>query len=809
MFRSYLAAALRNLARNGLYTGVTVAGLAIAFAAAILIALFVRDELGYDRFIPGYRQVYRISETNRFGGGQTLRGDVTQKRRLAGDLALAFRGVQATARLFWSPAELRGRPGDALVSDQDFAWADPELFKVLPLPAIAGDPATALQQPDGLVLTRSRARQYFGRDAPLGATLQVNGHPMRVAAVLADLPSETHLSTQVFASTRAAFSDAQHDAGWAPYTYVRLRPGVSSAELNQVLGRIAAVYSAEEPSAGNRARYEFTAVPLADIHLTPAGQNSPSAKLPGDRRAIAAIAVVGALVVLVASLNFVTLVTARSARRAVEVGVRKVAGAGRGDLMVQFMGEALILVALAMLLAMAIAEVLLRPLDAFLRRGMAFDYLRDPAVLAAIAAATVIVGVLAGAYPALVLSRFRPAETLGGGGLVFSPGSGRARQVLVAVQFAVFIGLVVMSVTIYRQTMLALHEGLAAQKAPILLINTPCAGALPEAVGALPGVTAAACSSEAGGTFTESVGISRVKTPGGDLSFVMAPVDFGFLDLYGLSPVAGRLFDRRFGEDGVMARADTRLQPSVVINESAVHALGFSSSRAAVGRAMTWTRFPPPPRTPQVAASQIIGVVRDTHRSVRDAAQPTFYYVDPTKNGLLSVRLDGRDTPGAMRAIQQLWPRLGDGHALRARLLSQVRQAEYQDVLLEGAALGVSSALALFIACLGLFALSVFTTERRTKEIGVRKALGADTPAILRLLLWQFTQPVLWANLVAWPLALLAARRWLGGFAYHVALSPLTFVLGGALAVLIAWVTVGVQAWLVARARPAAALRYE
>jgi putative ABC transport system permease protein len=808
MLANYVAAALRNFTRNGLYAGVTVFGLAIAFAAAILISLFVRDEYSYDRFVPGYEQVYRIVETVHLPGGQTLRLNATPQSQLADDLRLSFGGVQSVARLAWEAAAVQGRPGDPVVAEPAFGWADPDFFKVLPLPAIAGDPTSALEVPDGVAMTRSAARRYFGGDAPIGQTLQVDGHPMRVMAVLRDLPSNTHLFTEVFASARAPFASGVTDdrSGWAPSTYVRLRVGVRPAELDRALAQLAHAYSSH--TAAYRTSYDIIAVPLSRLHLAPSRMDAPPSKPSGDPRAIDAIALVGGLIVLVAGVNFVTLMTARSARRAVEVGVRKVAGAGRSDLMVQFMGEALTLVAVAMLAAVAMAELLLKPMNAVLQRRIVFDYASDPSVAAALAGATLAIGLLAGLYPALILASFRPVEAFKGR-VVRATVSTLAREAMVAVQFAIFIGLVVVAATIWRQTNLALHEGLAAQKSQILLVTTPCGDALRKEVAALPGVGAAACSSEAGGTSIGSVGESPVQTPRGALEFVMAPVDFGFLDLYGLKPLAGRLFDRQHGEDGVLRQVDTLAQPSVIINQSAVRALGFATPAAAIGQSMTWKRFSSSLPAPLVASSPIVGVVEDTHTSVREPPKPTFYYIDPPKDTLLSLRIDGDDASATTQALRKLWTRMVDRPPLQTRFLAQLRLQQYQDIVLEGAVIGIGSGLAMIIASLGLFALSAYIAERRTKEFGVRKAMGASSADILMLSLWQFARPVLAAALVAWPIAFLAMRWWLQGFAYHVDQTPLTSVTAALAAMVIGMGTAAGQSYKTARMKPVIALRYE
>jgi putative ABC transport system permease protein len=429
MWRNYLAAALRNLARNRLYAGVTIAGLAIGMAAAMLIGLFVRDEYSYDRFVPGAQQVYRVSETILIGASSPIESDLTPMA-LARPLKLDFPQIQYVARLAPAYFPPTVRHGEITAGEQNLYWGDPDFFRVMPLPTLAGDLASALDAPDGVVITRAIARKYFGRDAPVGETLLIDRQPMRVTAVLKDLPSNTHLTADIIASARAPQSTiSQFEPINGPNsnvlsTYFRLRPGASVASLepglNGYMDRRLPLEGQQSPT-----RRILHMAPLRQIHLRPSTQGAFGAKPASDPAIIDAIAVVGGLIVLVAAINFVTLMTARATRRAVEVGVRKAAGATRRDLIVQFMGEAFLYVLTATVLATALAELLMPAFNAFLRRNIAFDYLHDPLLAGAILGGLIVTTVLAGAYPALVLSGFRPSAVLKGGPV---QGVGGARQ---------------------------------------------------------------------------------------------------------------------------------------------------------------------------------------------------------------------------------------------------------------------------------------------------------------------------------------------------------------------------------------------
>jgi putative ABC transport system permease protein len=842
MFRNHLVTALRNLRRNWLYAGIGVLGLAAALASALLIAQFVRNEFSYDRWIPGYERVYEITDSIVFPAQPASHSNVTQTV-LASQIKAALPEAEAVARLWGGSIgpPMKHLPEEAGANENALAWVDPDIFKVLPLPALAGDPSTALQQPDTVVLTRGMARKYFHRDLPIGDTLLVqmgkeqgpgedptppdatDWHALKVTAVLKDLPSNTNLTTEVFVSGRSAFSPlARADSrppnygGVALLTFVRLPPKTSRHDLQRALDAATKPESALAARFTPGSRWLFQGVPLAEVHLSDPGRLSSEGKPVGSRSAAYGIAGVGALIVLVAAINFVTLMTARAARRGVEVGVRKAAGAGRGHLIAQFVGEALIQVAFAALIAAGTAEALLPAFNVFVHRGVALDFIRDPVLLAGFVGSALAVGLLAAIYPAFVLSGFRPALVLKGGPIRAS-GSPMSRTALVVVQFAILIGLIAATITLYRQTRYALAQGLGTVDARLMLsVLSRCDGAFPKEVRKLPGVAGAACSSyNALNTPNASWLTSAQRGSGPVMSFTQVPVDYGFFELYGISAAAGRLFQRDHGEDGALARdRNGPVMPTVIINETAARKLGFPSPAAAVGQQMRWGRArpkPPQPRpagAPAMEPSTIVGVIPDMPVTVRLAAEPTFYYVGWDLN-VLSIRLTGQDMPGTIRAIEAAWRRTGTGLPIGEIFLARSRLDLYLDLVIQGTTVAVCAGLAVLIACLGLFALAAFATERRTKEIGVRKALGAGTPDVVLLLLWQFTAPVFAASVIAVPLGFFPMRWWLSGFAYRVDLTPWTFVLAAAAAVVIAWLTVSWQSFAAARAKPARALRYE
>jgi putative ABC transport system permease protein len=811
LLRNYIAAAFGAFSRSWLHTGIAVLGLAAGFAAAMLVGLYVRDEYSFERFITGYRDVYRL-EMDLVGPDRKPVHNDNSTANAAANLALDFPDVQAVARLHRS-SQWVGR-GEAKTRER-VAWADPDFFKVLPYPVLAGDPVAALHDPDGVVITRSTARRYFGVDKPIGRTLLLQAvagdsalmttvHPMRVEAVLKDVPSGTHLEQfKIFAAGKAAWSyltldDQGPPSGLSVWTYARLNPGASPDRIRAGLN----AFAVRHHYGGGKFGYALRLAPLKDLHFT------------DNARVIdAGIAAAGGLIVLVATINFVTLMTARATRRAVEVGVRKVVGARRRDLILQFLGESLVYVLVAMLIGVAIVEVSLPSLNAFLERTIAFDYLDDPLLAEAILGSALATGLIAGLYPAMVLSSFRPASALKGGGGQ-PTGSAEVRQGLVVIQFAILTGLIIVTATVYRQMTFAMDNALRLNEDQVLYIVAPCDAAFKQELAGIGGVNSVACVS---GNAVEPFSFATfVKDPKrGMIGIDPAPVDPGFFGMHGLKPLAGRFFSPDRGEDVVLDRPDPdpQSQPSVVLNETGVRRLGFKTPQDAVGRTISWARpsaAPPNGALPAFHNSRIVGVVRDfTLSTLRTPIDATMYFVDPRGADMMFARLDGRRIPETLRAIDQLWRRTGHVRPIYREFLGQTMRDAYHDVIVQGVLISMCTGLAILIAYLGLFALAAFTTERRTKEIGVRKAMGASSFAVARLLLWQFTKPVLWGALIAWPLAFWVADHWLHGFAYRVSLPPWLFLSASAAALLIAWATVGVHAWLVARTRPATALRYE
>jgi putative ABC transport system permease protein len=800
LFGNCLAAALRSLARSRVYSAISVFGLAVGLCAAILAGLIVRNETGYDHFLAGFERLYLAGAVLTPTGHPGLYTFDTPSW-IAAPLHQRFRAVAAVTRVALQEVELRH--GRVAAKKEKIYWADPNVFELLRFPTLAGDLQSALQRPDSIVIPRSVARKYFGTDTPVGASLLVGEeHPMIVTAVIEDLPVQnSQFETAVFANGASSYSELtrlENDPLNRPdssrlqvtvRTYFRLAPGASLAALRQAMPEF---FNSVRPARlmPPGAHFTLNLVRIDQIHLSPELSHGVQSRLM-------LVVIIGALILVIAAVNFVNLTTARAARRALEVGVRKVAGAGRPALLVQFLGEALIYTLIAAALAVMGVELLLPAVNSFLQTGAVFAWWREPLQIAWIAAGVLLLALVAGSYPAFLLSGFRPVAVLKA--RVSKPAGNLLRMLLVGAQFAILIGLVIAAGVVYEQRQYATHEALRVNTDQVLIIRTACVQALEERLRALDGVRGVACSSP---SLLSGDSFGNYTLKDGSVSALdINPIEPGVLDMLGLQPRAGRL-------PAPLKNAP----PGLVINESAARRFGFRTDAAAIGQ------FPPVTDAPGMAGTPIVAVVRDFNfDTINQAVRPTVYTPLEVETRrfrsddgvLVNVKLNGRDIPQTLIAIDHLLTAANPTGSIDRQFLDTYIQSLYLSVQRQELALAIGAVIAVIIACLGLVGLSASLAERRTKEIGIRKALGANTADILRLLLWQFTQPVLASIVAAWLVAGLLMNRWLHGFAAHVALDPGLMVAAAAAGLVIALATVGVHCYLIARAHPVAALRYE
>ncbi|WP_186455747.1 FtsX-like permease family protein [Nitrospirillum pindoramense] len=823
----YLTVALRVMARHRLYTALNVLGLGIGLAAAILILVFVRHETSFDAFFPAADRLYQI-DTEVHDLGQAARRIAQTGRAIGPAFAQDHPEVEAVTRA--SGGRVVMRQGDQRFKDV-VTVVDGNFLAVFPRAVLAGDAMAALADPAAAVLTQAGARRYFGDGPALGRTLVVRDHSLTVRAVVADLPETTHFapSLMLVPSNSIILSKPNPEEDWFALdwrTYIRLAQGADAAAVARELTswyRHAAP-DAQTPQGPLRLAEMYVPHlrPLRAIHTDPIEDDAQ----PGtDAGSLSLLSLVAVLILGVAVINFTNLATARASLRAREVGVRKTVGASRGRLMLQFMGEALLLTSLGMILAIALAEVTLPLYSRLTATPLRLDY-GDPALLGLLAGMGLLTGVASGAYPALVLSGVTPVSALRGASA--ASGTGRLRTLLVVFQFAVSIGLLATAAVVHSQYLYAQHKPVGFQRDNMVMVDIDDTlggpGKWPPFMDRLsqePAIADVAASTIYLGNPDEGED-ELVRRPGAATPITMRGegVSFGYIQTMGLRLIAGRTFDpdrpadkvhrpdwMLAGEPSPQGVTSLELPAAVVLNRSGARRLGFASPEAAIGQVVLKTVGSA--GSALTIRGTVIGVVEDFHfRSIHRPVSPAIFHVGDGFS-VMMVRLQAGETAAGLAAIDRAWATLVPDQPIRRWFLSDRYQHLYDQERRTGGIFALFSGLAIVIACLGLYGLAAFTAERRTKEIGIRKVMGATLPQILRLLLWQSCKPVGLACLIAWPVSWWALRRWLDGYAYRVALDPLWFVGAAAISLALAWATVAAQLARIARERPVRALRYE
>ena len=836
MWRNYLTVGLRALAKNKVYAFINIFGLAIGIAACLMILLYVRYESSYDDWLPDNDRVYQLqvyyqskNSSDRF---DNQGAPYVTKAALLKD----FPQIEAATYVGGGVAVTVLKDGQAY-SPEDAFLVDSPFLNVVPLPMLRGNDQS-LASPGTAILSEKQAMRLFGTTNIVGRTLTViimgAKADYRITGVFRDLPKNTHMAFGMllhadFPSLYAQGHNEQFLTQWgwtAGWVYVKLRPGVDVAAIN---GQFDAWKKRNIPDETTNGQVtnpgdgrSYALVNVRDVHLGKAQGSSMTAG--NDRSSIITFGVVALLILAMACMNFTNLATARAGQRAREVALRKVLGATRGQLIVQFLGESILLTAIAMLVALALAEIAVPWFAHFLDADISVRYFGHGGLLLPILALVLLVGAAGGLYPGFYLSRFQPARVLKANKSASeAEGSGRLRSALVVIQFAVSIGLMACTAIVYGQTLYARSLDPGFKRDGLLQVDGIGARSLEGRQEALiqqilkvPGVDAAARTGigvNTGSTSSSGVGVPGRPEP---VDIGTYAVDADYFPTMGIRTVAGRIFDKNRPmddattptgtPDSIALRALTARGANIVINEAGVHRLGFASPQDAVGKVLNYDIGP---ENGGIMKLTIIGVVADSRfRSVRTPIEPIMFSFNTSNTDWLDVRYHGN--PAQVRAgVERVWRSFAPDVPFQAEFSDQIMARTYQRIDARAEMFGVFALLAVVIGCLGLFGLAAFTAERRTKEIGIRKVLGARTWDIVRLLVWQFTRPVVMANLIAWPIAWWAMRDWLNQFDARMPLGPAPFLAAGLLALAIAVATISAHAVRVARTNPIKALRYE
>ncbi len=825
MWSSALISLYRSLTRHRLYAALNVGGLALGIAVFLVLWTSVAFEFSYDRWVPGAERIHRVDARLEFSPSVPAQKLAMAPEPLIPSLIEEFPQIEAAARLQRTTTDIRR---GANVEEEEVARTTPEFFRVFDLPFVEGSAATALATPQSVVLTETVARKYFGETSAIGRELErVQGPPLVVTGVLRDLPTNSSLEVGMISPAFPAPVEGANPAmAWGSFAgeaYVKLREADDFATVQAGMAgfgerRITGAMTSEVLS--------FSLSPLLERRF--GDLEIASVPKPGiERIGVVVTGVVGLLTLLVSAINYVNLSTARAAMRAREVGLRKVVGASRTSLALQFLGEAVVLALIAALIGLALAELALPSVNAMTGADLTLKYSGlDGAVPAALMAA-LVVGLGAGLYPALVLSSFQPVAALG---TAAGGGAGRlgilVREGLVVLQFAVAVALTIAALAMYAQTRHSRTGDSGYDRADLVTVENlrPDTGFQPmlTAFRAVPGVEAVTVSGGApGDSGFSSAPVFRPGQTGDPIFMSFHTVGQDYFETYGMRLLAGRFLGGENRLDDLSVVGDGP-RFNVILNESAVRQIGFDTPARALGQSVVLARphqtsdNPEPISGSTAPNATIVGVVGDARFGApTDPVEPAYYQFRSEPGGLnvgnlvATVRLDPALSHQALTGLEAAWKARFPNQPYAARTMEARLEPYYAPDERRGRLLGIGAGLTIAIGALGLYGLAAFTAARRTREIGIRKALGASSADVLRLLTLQFLRPVVVANLIAWPVAWFLLETWLARFDQRIELSPVFFAIGSGLALLIAAGTIAWQAWRAAGHAPARALRSE
>lgn len=808
MLKNYLLLSLRNILRQKTYSMINIIGLAIGVSCCLIILMIVRDELAYDRFHKNVERLYRITVDARVKNRELHIAHSSAP--VAGSLRNELPGVEAVthvrSRSGTPTSDCSVRYGETAFNEYLLYFADSSFFKVFNCEVLEGDVKTFLKQPNTVVLTDVTARKYFGNETALGKILEIDGNTrMMVCGVVKEFPRQSHWRFSVLASSVG--HPFQQEENWLNnswYTYVLLKAGISPAQAEATFQSVVAKHlkpAIEAMLGGNWTEmisqgmyYRFRFQPLTEIHLH--SHLDEEVFSPGNATTVYALIVIAVFILLIACINFMNLATARSSHRAKEVGIRKVLGSKPPQLILLFMGEAVLLAMVSVCISLGIIELMLPVVNNLVGKSLALAVFASPREFFILILFTLFVGGLAGTYPAFVLSSFQPVKVLKGE-LRSAMRSGSLRSILVVVQFAISIALIVGTIFVYRQLQFVRARDLGYNKEHLMVVdNTWLLGkkcdSFKQELLNLPGITDAAFTQNLPGNDINSSAYWREGDDRSNLlMFRQLWCEHDFLPFLGVQLKEGRFFSRDFITDSTQA---------VMINERAAELLGYEQP---VGRKLI-SYFGSGEKT-----LNIIGVTRNIH--YEPLYQPILPMVILVSHGAptrLVVRIQG-DISATQRDVKNLWQQFSGTQPFTAYFLNDRLERYYRADKALGDVFWIFAGVGIFISCLGLLGLVTYATEQRTKEIGIRKALGASNTGILFLLSQEFIKLVVIANLIAWPVSWYFVHNWLQDFAYRIEIDWLVFILAGVMVLLIALTTMSVQVFRAATANPLKALKYE
>ncbi len=805
LFWNYFKVAFRKIKRQKGYSFINIAGLAIGMACCILILLWIQDELSFDRYHEKAKQIYRVG--TQFGPTVDSRGAFTAPP-MAEALVDEFPEVLQAVRLDpWDEdINLLVSHDEKHFMEKGIIWADSSIFDVFTIPFVIGNPKTAINQPGTVVITKGTALKYFSDETPMGKTIKIEGDDYQITGVVENCPSNSHFHFNMIASliSEELSRDPEWD-GHCFFTYIVLPDRYPPSQLEEKFPDFIKRHygpefqeemgiSIEEYYDGENRYYGYWLQPLLDIHL-----NADVGNAKGDMTYVYVFSSIALFTLLIACINFMNLSTARSANRSKEVGLRKVAGSSKSQLVRQFLCESILLSFIALVIAIGIVELVLPAFRNLTNKQLELNLFSNWYILFGLFGLALFVGITAGSYPAFFLSSFQPAAVLKGK-LRAGTKSSWLRNGLVIFQFSISVIILLGTFIIYNQLNYVGNVQLGFDKEQIVVIHRASAlgqqrESFKQDLLQHPGILSVSNTNSLPGRHFDPNDHRLEGEP--KKAYVLHTMygDYDFVELLNLEMVAGRYFSKEIATDATSA---------VVINEAAVKKLGLSDP---IGKRF-YKEFGGAKKGEFVT---IIGVVKDFHfHSLHHEIHPMVIRpLTGTRGNYTSIKIHPENIKGTLSTIEKTWKKFSGGQPFEYSFLDDDFNSLYKKEQKTGQIFAMFSVLAILIACLGLFGLASFTAEQRTKEIGIRKVLGASASSIMFLLCKEFIKWILLANIIAWPIAYYAMNKWLQNFAYRISIGAEVFMLPTLLALVIALITISYQSLRASVANPVDSLRYE
>ena len=801
MFKNYFKTAIRNLWKNKIFSFINISGLAIGLACCILMFLFIQNELSYDKFNIHAANIYRVTSITESTDGKA--NLAVTPSPWAPLMQRDYPEIKKYVRLLKDEKSLVGKPGEEHNYEKDFLFCDSTFFDVFSFTLLKGDPHHALDAPNSIVLTKEMATKYFGNNNPIGKPLEITTSfgrtfTLQVTGIADDPPANLHFTFNALISMQTIGDISNFWSFHMFYTYVLLTDGTSVNALENKFKQFSQKYIDNNPNADGK--QEIHLQPIADIHLR--SQTTGEIGTNGDITYVYVFSGIALFVLLIACFNFMNLSTVRSLQRAKEVGLRKVVGAERKQLIKQFLGESILVSCIALMLSLLITALALPLFNRLSERSLSLDFTNNYYLILLLTLLVLFVGIIAGIYPAFVLSSFKPVEVLKGKFTKSFKGD-MLRKVLVSFQFIISIILIASTIIVYRQLQFMQTKNPGFNKEQMLVVTLPGSSdsaqleSFKTSLLNNPGILSAAAAST----------LPDVKIPvnmvhnenaaqGKNASMQMLFVDEDFIKTMQMKIVAGRGFSKKFTTDE---------SEGFILNEEAIKQSGWQAPEQAIGKTFEWVL---PDRV--LKTGKIIGVVKNFNITpLKSAVQPLVMHIAPYRFRYLYIRYNNLTPNTVINMAQKKFKEFYTAQPFEFTFLDDTLNSMYKSETRLGNIFEYFSALAILIACLGILGLSVYSSHQRTKEIGIRKVLGANTASIVAELSKDFLKPVIIAAIVAAPVAYIAMNKWLQGFAYRINIDWWVFAIAGVVAFLIALLTVSFQSIKAAVANPVKSLRTE